>query len=195
MLEIDLSTIPPEGKQIDAGLDAAILGIEREADFRLEDGGSVSCRVNRGDDGLVQLVGRLTARLELTCGRCLEAFRHDVSQGLELVYVPRGSVANQADEDEVSLADRDMIVAYYDGERLDLAEMVREQLVLGLSMKRLCREDCRGLCAACGANRNLGECGCPPDQTDSPLAPLGDILDNEGLSGPEGSASRTRVRT
>lgn len=192
MLEIDLATIPPEGKEIDAGLDAAVLGIEREADFRLEDGG-VSCRVNRGDDGLVQVVGRLTARIELTCGRCLDAFHHEVSEGLDLVYVPRGSLANQSDEDEVSLADRDMVVAYYDGERLDLAEMVREQLVLGLSMKRLCREDCRGLCAACGANRNLGECACVP-APDSPLAPLGDILDDEGSSGPESSTSRKRVR-
>jgi uncharacterized protein len=195
MLKIELADIPPEGKDIEAPFDAAGLGIEEEPDFRLGEGGRVSCHVMRGSDGLVQVSGRLAARLELTCGRCLDSFRFDVSSSLDLVYVPRGGVTAQADEDEVSLSDHDLVIAYYAGDQLDLAELVREQLVLGLSMKRLCREDCRGLCAVCGANRNLGECGCSPEPKDSPLAPLAEILDNEGSSDPVGPGPRSRVRT
>ena len=56
-----------------------------------------------------------------------------------------------------------MVVAYYDGDRLDLGEMIREQLFLSVPLKRLCREDCRGLCPTCGVNRNRTPCDCPPD--------------------------------
>ncbi len=187
MLEIDLSNIPPEGKDIDEALDAHSLRLEAEPDFRLDDGGRVSCHVTRGSDGLVQVTGSLAARLQLTCGRCLEPFALDLREGIELVYVPRSTADSASDEDEVSLSDHDMVIAFYDGEQLDLAEMVREQLVLSLSMKRLCREGCRGLCAVCGANRNLGECGCSPSPSLSPFAPLKEILDDEGSKGHDGS--------
>jgi uncharacterized protein len=183
MLEIDLSNIPPEGRDIDEALDAVSLGVEAGSDFRLDDGGRVSCHVTRGNDGLVQVTGSLAARLQLTCGRCLEPFAFDLREALDLVYVPRSIGDGATDEDEVSLSDHDMVIAFYDGEQLDLAEIVREQLVLSLSMKRLCREECRGLCAVCGANRNLGECGCPPSPAHSPFAPLKEILDDEGSSG------------
>jgi uncharacterized protein len=39
-------------------------------------------------------------------------------------------------------------------------------------MKAICRSDCRGLCAACGANLNHEECRCETHATDPRLAPL-----------------------
>ena len=48
---------------------------------------------------------------------------------------------------------------------IDLGPLVRDAIVLELPMAPLCREDCRGLCPQCGADRNEGDCGCvaPPD--------------------------------
>ena len=37
---------------------------------------------------------------------------------------------------------------------------MRDAIVLELPMAPLCREDCRGLCPQCGADRNEAECGC-----------------------------------
>ena len=72
-----------------------------------------------------------------------------------------------------------MVVGYYDGDRLDLGEVVREQVLLALPLKPLCREDCRGLCPRCGQNRNLGPCGCPPPEEpgDPRLEPLRKLVD------------------
>jgi len=39
-------------------------------------------------------------------------------------------------------------------------------------MKAICRSDCRGLCAACGANLNHEECRCETHSVDARLAPL-----------------------
>ncbi len=43
---------------------------------------------------------------------------------------------------------------------LDLATAVREEVALRVSAFPLCRPDCQGLCAACGADLNAGPCAC-----------------------------------
>ena len=58
------------------------------------------------------------------------------------------------------------------GEEIDLTEGIQEQVVLNLPMRPLCREDCKGLCAACGADLNLGECNCRRQPPDGPFAAL-----------------------
>ncbi|HYL27311.1 MAG TPA: DUF177 domain-containing protein, partial [Candidatus Nitrosotalea sp.] len=48
------------------------------------------------------------------------------------------------------------------GERLDVADLVQQSVLSALPMGLRCRPDCLGLCPACGANRNTGECSCQP---------------------------------
>ena len=55
---------------------------------------------------------------------------------------------------------------------VDLVQVAREQIYLNLPLKSVCRDDCKGLCATCGANRNRIECACSGDQPDPRLAPL-----------------------
>jgi uncharacterized protein len=66
----------------------------------------------------------------------------------------------------------ELAVSFYLDERIDLSQMTVEQIVLALPMKPLCKPDCRGLCALCGANRNLASCDCAPEDTDPRWAPL-----------------------
>jgi uncharacterized protein len=58
------------------------------------------------------------------------------------------------------------------GDRLELSEMLREQIILATPMQPLCREDCRGLCPTCGQNLNERRCNCSPEQPDSPFSIL-----------------------
>lgn len=175
MLLIEVSQIPPEGMQVDASLDPGEVHLEGEESFALEAGGTLSCRLERGDDRTVHVRGELAARLRLQCGRCLEPFPFPVDQDLDLFYLPHRAGQDEEEEDEVELKDHEMVVAYYRDERLDLGEMIREQFFLSLPMKRLCRDECLGLCASCGANRNATPCACPPER-DSRLSVLGTLL-------------------
>ena len=79
----------------------------------------------------------------------------------------------------MELSDRDMVVAYYGGDQLDLGEMVREQFFLTVPLKRLCRDACRGLCPTCGANRNQVRCECPPEAAASPFGSLRSLLEDK----------------
>src|SRR3954471_829515 len=178
MLVLSIREIPPEGKPIDVALDPGSVHLEGEDDFTLE-GGHLKGLVDRGDDETVHFRGRLEARLGLNCGRCLEAFVHSIDEDLDLFFMPRSEAEADEEEQDVELKDRDMVVAYYDGEKIDLGEMVREQMLLGLPLRRLCREDCGGLCPSCGVNRNTGTCECQPTEpgVDERLAPLRKLFD------------------
>jgi uncharacterized protein len=172
MLVIDVVKIPEEGLSIDAALEPGEVHLEGEDSFRLEPGSRLSAHAEKGEDESVHVRGRLDARLGVECSRCLEGFAFPVEQKLDLFYLPR-LPRQQEEEEDVELSDRDLVVAYYGAGRIDLGETVREQLVLAVPMKRLCREDCRGLCAVCGGNRNVKDCGCTPQaESLSPFAKL-----------------------
>jgi uncharacterized protein len=66
-------------------------------------------------------------------------------------------------------------VSYYQGEGLLLEDALREQVLLALPLKVICREDCRGLCPHCGTNLNIGQCSCAEPAEDPRWAALKDI--------------------
>ncbi|HEY3120531.1 MAG TPA: DUF177 domain-containing protein [Vicinamibacteria bacterium] len=178
MLIVEISKIPPEGLSLDSELTPGEVHVEGEETFELLPGGRLEARAEKGDENSVHVRGHLSARLQLQCGRCLDAFVFPLEQDLDLFYLPQSSAPRpeEEEEEEVELADRDMVVAFYRGDRLDVGDMVREQLFLTIPMKRLCREDCGGLCPSCGANRNLTPCECTAEDLDPRLAPLKDLF-------------------
>ncbi|MGH9279835.1 MAG: YceD family protein [Acidimicrobiales bacterium] len=66
------------------------------------------------------------------------------------------------------------------GDRIDLAPLAKEALLLELPLAPLCREDCAGLCPTCGADRNVAPCACAPATRDPRWAALDDLPGNGG---------------
>jgi uncharacterized protein len=66
-------------------------------------------------------------------------------------------------------AEEDVSLSFYDDDEIDLSPLVRESMILSLPTRPLCGEECRGLCAHCGANRNTTECACRDDWSDPRL--------------------------
>jgi uncharacterized protein len=180
-LVVLVSQIPPEGQQVTAELTPADLHIEAEETFRLEPGASVDLHVEKGDEDSVHVRGRVSARLRLQCSRCVKDYVVSAAEPLDLFYLPHRAGDNEEASDEVELSDRDMVVAYYDGDQLDLGEALREHLLLDVPMKRLCRDDCKGLCVHCGKDLNEGPCDCPPEEAtaDPRFAGLKKLLGGE----------------
>jgi uncharacterized protein len=174
MLLIETVRIPEEGLDIDEGLEPAVVRLEDDPDLVLRPGARLKAHVDLVDGTTIHVRGRLTGAVEPDCGRCLEHYNLPIEQELDLFYLPRTAERPEDQEEEVELSDRDVVVGYYDGGRLDLAEVMREQILLAVPLKSLCREDCRGLCPSCGTNLNLGSCGCAPPVADEDprLAPL-----------------------
>jgi len=86
-----------------------------------------------------------------------------VARHFDLLYRPLGT---DAGHEELSVTVAEAEIGYYQGEGLLLEDAVREQVLLSVPLKVVCREECKGLCPTCGKNRNAESCGCAP--------PLGD---------------------
>jgi len=142
--------------------------LPREADYTVVEPVSLAFDIDK-DKEQFHLVGDVKTVLEMPCSRCLESFRHGVDAHFDLRYQPH---AANTGEHEREIEEDDLSTAFYDNEEIDLGQLMREQFYLSLPMKPLCREDCRGLCPACGTNRNRGACGCTRDWDDPRLAGL-----------------------
>ncbi len=123
----------------------------------------------RKDAQKVRLTGRLTATLKCDCGRCLEPFTVPVDTKIDVMLLPS---AHNTGEAEQEVAEDDLGVSYYKDDVVDLGELMREQFYLALPMKPLCQEECRGLCALCGINRNRETCTCETTWVDPRMEAL-----------------------
>ena len=115
--------------------------------------------------GILHLEGTLTADMVCICDRCGAEFDSVKELPLEATIV-----------EEESEEYPELYVL--DGNEIDLDDILETSLILDMETKFLCREDCKGLCDTCGANLNLGPCGCRK-QRDPRFAVLEQLLDNK----------------
>jgi uncharacterized protein len=160
-------------------------------EFRVVGPTDVVGTVRRDKGTTVILDVRVSSVMEMTCSRCVEPFTVPVYANVRTRFVPPAEFAKvtaetaasdgklTADEeaDEMSEGDSDdaeevVGIAEYRDDKIDLTEVVREQLYLALPMKPLCREDCKGLCPVCGVNRNRETCTCQETWVDPRMAAL-----------------------
>jgi len=132
-------------------------------------------RAEPGGHGGVRVVGRLSVELELECRRCLESVRWPLQLDFDFRFDP--SVRMSEEEGGVYALDPDTA-------EVDLARPLREELVLAVPEYAVCRDDCRGLCPTCGANRNVSDCDCTPTGGD----PRWDVLKKLVADGRQGAA-------
>lgn len=120
----------------------------------------------------IRVAGDFSVRVEVPCARCLDAVVQELKRKFELLYRPRGI---DAGKEELSITAADAEIGYYQGDGLLLEDVLREQVLLALPLKAICREDCKGLCPHCGKNLNAESCSCAEPQEDARWAALKDI--------------------
>lgn len=155
---IDLDAVIPVDAELWSG-----------TEFRLIEPVSVTFRATSGHAGQILLRGTIKTRLEGECRRCLCGLGVPLSLEPTLVFMPREGESVEDEEQE-----EDDGLRLYDDHALeiDLGEVVREELVLGVPAWPLCRPDCRGLCPRCGVDLNETSCTCTREESDSRWAAL-----------------------
>ncbi len=133
------------------------------------------------DHAGILVEGVLKARVELPCARCLVPSEHMVDVEIAehfrpTVAIPGGSPILRDPEEEDDPATR-----INSRHELDLSEVVAQQLLTSVPLNPLCRDDCRGLCAQCGAALNEGPCSCEP-ATDARWDALRVLIDDSERS-------------
>jgi uncharacterized protein len=167
---IDLKTIPGEGsKKFSYTLDREWWS-PGEDDYQIE---AIEtpiivelsiCRV----ETKFALNGAFKGALRVICDRCLDSYRQEIKSEFNYFLVS----APDDEKDELELMEDDMEVVFIRDDKVNLNEVIREQLFLSLPVKCLCRHDCLGLCAKCGCNLNENSCECKTAQGHPAFASL-----------------------
>ncbi len=99
--------------------------------------------------GIVSLEAKAEYDVSAPCDLCAKEVKKHYSVPVEHTLL--SYIGNEEDYDKFIVVE-DM--------RLDLDELVREDVFLAMPVRFLCKDDCKGLCSICGADLNLGSCGC-----------------------------------
>ena len=115
--------------------------------------------------GVVTLSMHYTVWYEAPCDRCGQLSEKEIKVDIE--HILATTIEDEENDDIILVPDME----------LNLDELCRNDVLLHIPMKHLCREDCKGMCLSCGKNLNDGECGCKKKEIDPRLAALAELLE------------------
>lgn len=108
--------------------------------------------------GRIEIAAKLDAVVSTKCARCLKPLQLPVKMDVEEVVGEEG----------VDL----------EGTILNVDNIVKNNIVVELPIRFLCKEDCKGICSSCGADLNITECNCKHEHFDERFAVLKKLLDS-----------------
>jgi uncharacterized protein len=138
---------------------------------RLTSPPSVNGRASRSGHE-VRLRGKISASAEVDCDRCLKTVNVPIETEFDVKYLP---VEDYTSSEAAELQEEDLSVSFFEGETIDIDELVREQVLLAMPARALCGEECRGLCPVCGVDRNTNSCDCENHEIDPRWAGLKEL--------------------
>ena len=113
--------------------------------------------------GEMRIQGRYSVEMKAQCDRCLAEARFPLDQGFDLFYRPASAMTNG---EEIEIDEGQSEIGFYQGDGLELEDILREQVLLALPMQRVCSESCPGICPVCGKNRKECSCDCKIETAD-----------------------------
>ena len=113
---------------------------------------------------VILIEASIKTKLKLNCSRCLDTFIYPIDIDIEERFT-----------NNKELQDEEGII-FVEGDTLDLSLIVENSIISTLPIKRLCAEDCKGLCSNCGANLNIDKCSCNNYDVDIRLAKLKELF-------------------
>lgn len=119
----------------------------------------------------VTIRGHGESPVEETCSRCTQSFVLPLVVDI-LVFCDRRGSDSAVDARQL---EQEGEVVYHDGVSADLTNAIREAIILAEPMSPVCRDDCKGLCAGCGADLNTESCRCGEPEPDSRWTALGQL--------------------
>lgn len=144
------------GTTKDIATSVAAEDMEFDDDRLLDKSVDVALHLDSLSNGIA-VTGTASAWWQGDCRRCLNHIEEEMTIEVSELY-------------QVNVEDPD---AYpITGDQVSFAPMVRENLLLSVPLAPLCRPDCAGLCAICGADLNAGACTCEAPSVDDRWAAL-----------------------
>jgi uncharacterized protein len=162
---IDIDRLPKKGLKVSKDFEFLSVDLVEENAVFLEPVHADLTIKKIGEE--ICIKGRIKIRLSFICSRCLVPFEFPVDSGFDLIYLPEEFevVKDELDSEDVSRL-------FYHSQKIDLKDVVLEQLNLTFPVKPLCSADCQGICPVCGKIIKDGQCSCERSDSDPRLEKL-----------------------
>jgi len=134
-MKVYVNRIPDEGMTLESEEPASIMELE-EGQETFPEPILVKIKVFKVSGNLL-VTGVLTTHVDVICSRCSERF-------LYLIEDKRFQYDCPVEEHDI----------------IDLTGPIREDIIIGLPIRPICKPDCKGLCSQCGQNLNVKACAC-----------------------------------
>lgn len=115
----------------------------------------------------IVLNSELCLKAKFECDRCDEEFETEINTDFQIIYL-FGTEPEDTESININYLD-------YDAEKIDIRQELLDYAMISVPMRKLCSEDCKGLCYKCGTNLNLNSCECKNDEVDPRWLPLMDL--------------------
>jgi uncharacterized protein len=130
-------------------------------------------------DALVQVRGKLSGELHHVCSRCAEEFNSPFSKNFVTNYY-KSEDNIKGLTDSIDELEGSFDLEFLEGNEIDLAEAVHEQVALEIPFQPLCSDNCKGLCLQCGTNLNLNKCQCKQADAEPKVSPFAVLKELKG---------------
>jgi uncharacterized protein len=129
--------------------------------------------LNKSHDQLI-LSAKSDFKVKYECDRCGKSFKSSLKSDYKMVYLMN----------EVALETGSINISYLNkvADKIDTRNDVREFALLSIPMKKLCKENCKGLCSKCGSDLNKEKCKCITEEIDPRWKPLLDLKEKLNLN-------------
>ena len=115
------------------------------------------------ENDVIVINASIKTKLQLSCSRCLDTFIYPIDIDIEERFTNDKELQNEE-------------TMFVDSDTLNITEIIENSIISTLPIKRLCKEDCKGLCSQCGANKNVENCSCLDYDVDIRLAKLRELF-------------------
>ena len=121
----------------------------------------------------VILDGSFKVNVKFVCDRCLIEFDDSMESSFTVDFELISQNENAVEDSDYNCQDGELDTIILDKPEIDIIQIVSQQVLLALPMKKLCSEQCKGLCKKCGANLNNAQdvCKCLTE-SESPFSVL-----------------------
>lgn len=154
-MRIYFEQIPDEGKEFSFNSSFTV-------DETVYDVVSFSGIINRVGEGFL-LDADISVNIEDKCDRCLSAFTDSFTSKIRVGILKESKSSEEA---EVELTDEDMGLYIVHESIIDIENIMMQEAVLLRPYKRVCKDDCRGICPGCGVDLNFEGCSCKKEMDD-----------------------------
>jgi len=106
----------------------------------------------------------LSVEANFICDRCVIDFTQSIQTTFTHVYLFGSEIPDDENDSVSYLA--------YDADKVDISKEIYDYVQIAIPLKKICQENCKGLCIQCGTNLNSKSCNCKNEKIDDRWLPL-----------------------